>query len=208
MVQVVVQASTAKSRSFQCCDEILKKYLQKPEEYTRFIYNSLDKCSWITRSIITLMNKCIWWLLNLWFADWWLKLISLITLYVHFHAVFSSPLKIPSPTCMWYSNPQFWWKNISLLSYLHFNSKCQSMESYTCSDQSKYHYVQWQKANSSCCFLFTACLVHPCPWRWRQYVPSKCQRTSTALHAITPQKIVHFIINTVRTSNPVSLSTV
>jgi hypothetical protein len=40
--------------------------------------------------------------------------------------------------------------------------------------------------HSTCCILF-ACILHLRPWRWSQYVPPKCQRTSIRLHDVTSQ---------------------
>jgi hypothetical protein len=43
------------------------------------------------------------------------------------------------------------------------------------------------------------------PWRWRWYIPPKHQLTSTELYGITIQKSVHFIVTSVRTSDPTKI---
>jgi hypothetical protein len=59
------------------------------------------------------------------------------------------------------------------------------------------------------CFLppsywFLACLILQ-NWRWKQYIPLKCQMTFNGLHSITSQKIELIITTTVRTANPTNL---
>jgi hypothetical protein len=36
------------------------------------------------------------------------------------------------------------------------------------------------------------------PWRWRQYVPPKHQWTPIRIHGVTSQKIIVFLVTTVR----------
>jgi hypothetical protein len=41
------------------------------------------------------------------------------------------------------------------------------------------------------CYTLVSCLAYFLPWRWRRYVPPKCQLTFSGLQGVISQEIVH-----------------
>jgi hypothetical protein len=62
-------------------------------------------------------------------------------------------------------------------------------------------YFLQQEASSKQWFCLLIMWLILWPWKWKQYVLLKCWWTFTRLHGIISQKIILFIITTVRTSN-------